>query len=87
MNSPAITWRLRRFGRTWWSSLRTRSQPRWLAARAPIGHAAAKPQGLKPARADSMSHVPRDADFGADGTVPTATTTAPRSWLAASLVS
>jgi len=84
MNSPAITWRLRKFGRTWWSSLRVRTQPRWLAAPAPVGRATVKPQGLKPARVDSMDGAPRDGDFLAGGALPTATTSARRSWLAAS---
>ena len=75
MNSPTITWRLRKIGHRWWPAARDRSQPRWLAARTSvIARAAAKPPGLKPARGASKTDAVRDVAAPAS-----------RPWLAASL--
>jgi len=78
MNTPAITWRLRKIGRNLWSSMRARTARDWLsvhATRTPvIGRAAVKPPGPKPAPADAP---------GGDERASPAVRRTPRAWLSA----
>ena len=59
MEGPALTWRLRRYGRTLWSSIHARNKSRWLVIQAE-SHSARPPDSTQEqARTDERANEPR----------------------------
>ena len=62
MNNPALTWRVRRIGRTLWSSVRTRNRTAWSWIER-VQRAAQPDSTTPPARSiSSTAHEPCEMD-------------------------